>query len=111
MRQLDARVVRHDVDAPEAIDHAFDAARNRGAVADVDREREHVLPHFASNRLDVLLRPRRDDDRGTLLGEARADGAADPRPPARHERDLALEPPAHRYPGTTQNAAVDRSAP
>jgi hypothetical protein len=107
VRELDARVVGHDVDPAEALDHALDALADRLGVRDVEREREGRL-RLARDRLDVLRGARGHDDVRSLLREARTDGATDARPAAGDERDLPVQPHADRVQAsaTRQRAAA-----
>ena len=77
---------------PNRLDDLAHDLVDGGPVGQVEGEGQRPAPgrllDLRARLLDVLGRPGRDDDLGALLGEANADGAADPRAGAGHERHL-----------------------
>src|SRR3954468_1146844 len=94
-RRLRAGVVHEDVDPPELLDGLRDYSARLVLVLHVAAQRDRAPPLGLDEpgrvlRV-VLLGQVGDRHVGALLRERRADGAADARGPAGHERGLAVE--------------------
>lgn len=95
---VDPGVVHERVEPPEPLQRPLEQRGDLLAAPDVGRDRERRDPlggRGFGGALDLVPRPRRQDDVRSRLGQRLDHGPADPPPGARHERDPPLELPSH----------------
>jgi hypothetical protein len=92
-RELSARVVHEDVDRAEPFPHGIEEPVDLVGLADVARARQDRSSgglELGTDGLERLGSPSADRHRGARSRQFPRDGAADPGPATRHDRDRAF---------------------